>query len=183
MIIEQEAGLALEKSHDFKQKRFSILDSAEAYEILSKGIYQDGIAAVIRELSTNAYDSHVQAEEGVMGEDGEWIVKPIPNRSMLPFDITLPSYMSPIFKIRDYGTGLSEDDIMSTYNTYFFSSKRKTNTQIGSKGLGSKSPYSIVSSFLIISYFNGVKTGYNAVKEDKIPTVIKLQSEPTDEPN
>ena len=40
---------------------FTIRTSAKAFKVLSDNLYSDKITAVIRELSCNAYDSHVQA--------------------------------------------------------------------------------------------------------------------------
>jgi HSP90 family molecular chaperone len=147
MIISHDDSLTIERSEQFKQNAFTIRPSREAFEILSGGLYQDRILAVIRELSTNAYDAHVAAE-----------LNGIKDRSKRPFDVTLPSKLNPIFKIRDYGTGLSESDIFNIYTTYFGSTKQDSNDFIGALGLGSKSPFSIVSSFLVISFFNNIKT-------------------------
>ena len=184
MKLERDENLKLEMSSAFPQANFTINMSPEAFELLSKGIYPDPIKAVIRELSTNATDSHIQAEEGVKKEDGTWLVRPMPHQRKKPFDIVMPTSMSPIFKIRDYGTGLSEEGVMKLYTTYFGSTKQQTNTQTGQKGLGSKSPFALVSSFLVISYFNGVQTVYSALKgEDGFPAIVKMHSNPTQEPN
>ena len=90
------------RSNVKSESTFNIQTSAHAFEILSSGLYTDAITAIVRELSCNAYDSHVAAG----------------NQSK-PFDIHIPSRMEPCFSIRDYGTGLSHEDIIGVYTTYF----------------------------------------------------------------
>ena len=51
----------VERSGVSDEKEFQIRTTAQAFDILSSGIYSDPIMAVIRELSCNAYDSHVEA--------------------------------------------------------------------------------------------------------------------------
>ena len=56
----------IEKSADFEESKFSIEASAKAFFILSDGLYSNKIKAVVRELSTNAYDSHVEDRKSVV---------------------------------------------------------------------------------------------------------------------
>lgn len=145
---------------------FTIKASAKAFSILSSGLYSDKISAIIRELSTNAYDSHVMAG------------------NTKPFDVHLPTIHDKTFYIRDYGTGLSEDDINHIYTTYFESNKTKNNDVVGCLGLGSKSPFSYTDSFNVISYFNGVEYTYQAfINANGIPTITKFGERNTNEPN
>lgn len=146
---------------------FKIEASLKAFEILSSGLYADKIGSIIRELISNAYDSHVQA-----------------NNLETPIEITTPtSWSDSIFKIKDFGTGLSEEDIFTIYTTYFKSTKTESNDYIGCLGLGSKSPFSYTDSFTVESRFNGVLTSYLCYKDDKGPAITKLESNPTDEHN
>ena len=110
----------VEQSHQFKTSSYRIEATAKAFSILSDGLYSNKIKAVIRELSTNAYDSHVSAG--------------CPEK---PFDVNLPTRLEPHFSIRDYGTGLSYDDCFNLYTTYFRSDKTDTNDAVGCLGLGS----------------------------------------------
>lgn len=129
---------------------FTIEASEKAFAILSGGIYSNTKRAVIRELSCNAYDSHKYAGH--------------PER---PFDIVLPTKLTPYFEIRDFGTGMSDDDVRHLYTTYFSSTKTGSNDFIGALGLGSKSPFSYADSFVIISYFDGKANSYLAFKDGK----------------
>ena len=103
----------IERSGNFVESTFKIKANGKAFKILSDGLYSDKIKAIIRELSCNAYDSHIEA-----GTDK-------------PFDVHLPTRFDPTFYIRDYGTGLSKEDVEAIYTTYFESTKTNTNDAIG----------------------------------------------------
>ena len=184
MIVEQDENLKIEQTSDFKRKRFTITSTPDAFRILSKGIYSDPITAVIRELGTNANDGHMLRNNGVKAADGSWFVEPRPGRQHEPFDVNLPSRLNPIFSVRDYGSGLTEDAIFDIYTTYFESTKRDSNDFNGSLGLGSKTPFAIVSSFTVTSFVNGQKTIYSAIiGEDGCPDIVKLATSETEEDN
>ena len=68
---------------------FTIKASAHAFKILSDGLYSDKILAIIRELSCNAYDAHV--DEGTTDK---------------PFLIHLPNSLRRWYSIRDYEVSL-----------------------------------------------------------------------------
>lgn len=155
-------------SHGYQESRkATIKASAHAFNILSSGLYSDKIRAVLRELSTNAYDAHVEA-----------------GKADVPFYVKMPTNLDPTFKIRDYGVGLSHEDAMELYNTYFQSTKNDTNDAIGALGLGSKSPYSYTNVFSVVSYHNGMKRVYNSgLDEEGCPACNFVYEEPTDEVN
>lgn len=145
---------------------FSIKASVQAFEILSSGLYSDKILAIVRELSCNAQDSHV-----------------LNKNTDVPFEIKLPNMLDPTFYVKDFGPGLSHEDVMSLYTTYFDSTKSDSNDFIGALGLGSKSPFSYVSTFNVESRFNGVKTHYICFKNEiGVPSVSVAHQEETDEP-
>jgi hypothetical protein len=145
---------------------FSIKASPIAFEILSSKLYSDPILAIVRELLCNAYD----AQKSVGKED-------------TPIDVTIPTMDNQIFSIRDYGTGLSEEDIYELYTSFFSSSKSTNNDFTGCFGLGSKTPYAYTNSFNVVSFFNGTKYVYICAKKDGYPTIIKALEEATDQPN
>jgi hypothetical protein len=146
---------------------FKIRNSAKAFSILSSGLYANKIRAIIRELSCNAVDSHVAAG--------------VPD---LPFDLHLPSSLAPHFAIRDYGTGLSHDQVLNIYTTYFESTKTDSNDFIGALGLGSKSPFSYTDNFTVTAIQNGKKGIYSAYINDQgVPSVALMMTEDTDEAN
>lgn len=178
------AALKVSSTHDFETAGFNIKASAIAFQVLSSGLYQDKIAAVIRELSTNATDGHKLRELGIRAADGSWEVAPIAGRTKLPFKVQMPSQWDPVFMVRDYGVGLDHQGVMQLYTTYFGSTKSDSNDFTGALGLGSKSPFSMASSFLVMSYYNGTKRTYTAmIGEDGFPTIVKMDEIPTTEEN
>lgn len=157
----------LERSEIFVEKTFQIKANHKAFKILSDGLYSDKIKAIIRELSCNAYDAHVDA-----------------GTQDIPFDIFLPTHFDPTFYIRDYGTGLSKKDVENVYTTYFESTKTETNDVIGCLGLGSKSPFSYVQMFTITSFFNGMQFVYSAfLNESGTPSIVLINESETEEKN
>jgi len=155
------------KSENFVESNYKIDATAKAFAILSDGLYSNKILAVVRELSTNAYDSHVAAG--------------CPERT---FDVHLPTPLDNEFSIRDYGTGLSKEDCMSLYTTYFRSDKTDSNDAVGCLGLGSKSPFAYTDQFMVESFYNGNHMTFSAYKNENDEPVFALLSEQsTDEPN
>ena len=104
------------------------------------GFYSNKELAPIREYSTNARDAHVQAG--------------IPTR---PIEITLPSRLSPELHIRDFGKGLTLEQITDVYFKYWKSTKRDTNDLNGCLGIGAKSAFAYTASYTVISLCNGMK--------------------------
>ena len=146
--------------------QFSIAQTSKMFKILSDSLYSDKVMAVIRELSTNAYDAHVAAG----------------NKS--PFKVTLPTQASPSFIVRDYGTGLSQQDMEELYTTYGASNKNDSNDYVGCLGLGSKSPFAYTKSFTTASYHNGKKYSYiAAMDENGVPSLSLFNISDTNEPN
>ena len=162
-----DTALKVERSGNFQEKGFRIKASRKAFDILSSQIYSDVKLAIVRELSTNAWDAHVEA-----------------GTTAIPFRVHLPNAMEPHFSIRDFGTGLSRDDLESLYTTYFESNKTHSNDFTGCLGIGSKSPFSYTDNFTVISYFEGVKYTYSAFRgEEGFPQIALLGQTKTEEEN
>lgn len=144
---------------------FRIRNSAKAFNILSSGLYANKIKAIVRELSCNAVDSHVAAGKGDV-----------------PFSVHLPNSLEPHFSIRDFGTGLSHDQVTNIYTTYFESTKTASNEFIGALGLGSKSPFSYTDNFTVTAIKDGRKGIYSAfINAEGVPSIALMMSEETDE--
>jgi len=157
----------IEKSSSFQTSNFKIDATAKAFAILSDSLYSNKIKAVVREISTNAYDAHVAAG--------------CPDK---PFYVQIPTKLDTTFAVRDYGTGLSHDDCFGLYTTYFRSDKTDSNKAVGCLGLGSKSPFAYTDQFLVESFYNGTHYVFSSYKGDTGEPVFSLLDEkPTDEPN
>lgn len=154
-------------SGDFETSQFTLKADPKAFAILSDKIYTDSTRAVIRELSTNAWDAHIEA-----------------GTTDTPVDIHLPTRLEAWFCVRDYGTGLSHEDCMTIFTTYFHSTKTDSDDYTGCLGLGSKSPYAVSDSFTVTSFYNGTKRVYTAYKdENDCPQFALISTTDTDEPN
>ena len=146
---------------------FRIRNSAKAFNILSSGLYANKVRAIIRELSCNAVDSHIAAGKGDT-----------------PFETHLPTTLEPFFSIRDFGTGLSHDQVTNIYTTYFESTKTASNEFIGALGLGSKSPFSYTDNFTVTAIKDGRKGIYSAfINGEGVPSIALMGEEETQEPN
>lgn len=142
------------------EQTFNMAATAEAFNILSSSLYSNPKLAIIRELSTNANDAHKQAGK----ED-------------YPFNLHLPTANEPFFNIRDYGDGIPEDLIYNIYTSYFVSTKTDDENQTGCFGLGSKTPFSLVDEYEVISYCEGKKKTYKMSKKNGLPCVEKIAEE------
>ena len=154
---------------DLKETAFGIRpeDTHTILSILRDSMYSDKILAVIREYSTNAVDAHVDA-----GKDN------------VPIEVTLPTRLDPNLKIRDFGEGLSEDDIREIYAMYGCSTKRNTNKAVGQLGLGCKSGFAYGDQFMITSWHKGKKIVYSAyIDETNIGAIAKMSEEDSKEPD
>lgn len=129
-------------------------------------LYSDAEMAIIREYSTNAWDSHVEVG------------------NTQPINIYTPSNLSPFFRVKDYGVGMDLDDIENIYSQYGASTKRGTNEQTGMLGLGCKSALTYTNQFTLVAIKNGVKTSVMISRvEDGTGVMEVLFQKPTDEPN
>ena len=164
MIIEQPKTEVI-CSTAKKTHAFNIQVNDNAFAILSDKLYQDKELAIVREYISNAYDIHVLTG------------------NLVPCEINIPDKINPNFEVRDFGTGLSEEDIHRLFCTYFASNKNETNEQIGGFGLGCKSGFAYSESFSVTSWFNGVKTNYIMTKMGNVPTCITGKSYPSDDPS
>lgn len=116
---------------------------------LSDRIYKDKPGAIVREYSTNAWDSHILAK--------------LPINEL---QVSLPTLNDPVLRIRDFGRGLTSDQIRDLYCILGESDKRGSNDLNGQLGLGCKSGFAYGDSFMVTSWVNGEKTIYNIIKGD-----------------
>ena len=152
----ESAALDIETSGFGSKSQFTIAASPQAFDILTSNIYENKIRAVVREISCNAYDAHVAA--GVTK----------------PFEVHLPTAFEPWFSVRDFGRGLSPEELAEVYTTFFRSTKSDSNEYVGAFGLGSKSPFCLVESFTVISYFDGIKSTYCCYRDTDRSLQISL---------
>ena len=107
MIIAEKTKEKVIQSHDFEQVNCTI-DAEDMRYVASllRNNYSNTQLAVVREISANALDANREANA---------------NR---PIEIKLPTQLNPTFAVRDFGGGLSEQDIFGLYSKYGKSTKR-----------------------------------------------------------
>jgi len=162
MIQEAESN---ELSGSGKIQNFNIELNATVFDMLVSKVYTDKVMAVIREWSTNAIDACIDAK------------KPI------NFEVHLPTILEPYFSVRDYGTGLSNEDVLGLYSTLGASTKRNSNEFNGTFGIGRGAGLAYSTRFQVDSYFNGTKISYVVSTDGGMPAMISLGNHPTTEAN
>jgi hypothetical protein len=170
-MIPEKSTMEIVRSEGFKESKAKIVANAAMLKILRSGIYSDKILATMRETVMNAIDSHVQAGK--------------PND---PIEVTLPSYLDPVFKVKDKGVGLDDygvREILFSYGDPVGDNiKNTSNDFYGCYHIGAKSPWSYVDSFEVIAIKDGVKRIYNAyIDEHDENSIAQIGEENTDEPN
>jgi len=132
---------------------------------LLRDAYSDPITAVLREYSVNAADAHVEAG--------------IPDK---PFEVTLPGRLEPVLKIRDFGHGLTPEQIEGLFCSYGASSKRQSNDYTGCLGIGCKSAFAVTDSFTVTTYHGGRERTYSCyLDESEVGKAALLSDKPSDE--
>ncbi len=166
-MITVQPSIDIEKSAGLVSQAARIKICPEAFMLLSSGLYTNKVMAWIRESYTNAFDAHVAA-----------------GTQHIPIEVHVPTRLEPHFSVKDFGTGLSHEDMMEIYTTYFESTKNTSNLEHGGFGLGSKAGLCYNSSFMVSSRFNGIIRSYTVFfDESNIPSISLMGEQPTDEPN
>ena len=147
-------------------KEFSVSDdSAKIFSFLSDFLYKNKERSVMTELCSNALDAHIMV-----------------GKSDLPIEVFLPTELQKEFRVRDFGPGLSEEQVYQFLTKYGSSSKTQDANAIGGFGIGSKSPAAVTKTWTINSFHNGEKSSYLIHVNDRgIPSINKTMSVPTEE--
>lgn len=135
-------------------------DSAHIMNILRDTLYSDKVLAVLREYSANAWDAHRMVGKGD-----------------IPIKVIIPTHLEPTLIIKDYGPGLSHDDVFQVYTQYGASTKRASNVAVGQLGIGSKSGFAYSDSFTIVSCNGGKRRTYVAILDASEKGLINLLDE------
>ena len=166
MIINQSVGqdfTTMSKGVEFK---ISTEKQAFIIDLLSKNIYKDPISTIIREYTSNAFDSNVAAN----------VEKPI----VVKID---KDNGGEFFSVTDFGLGLSPDMVSNVFTQYGESTKSDDNNQIGGFGIGSKSAFAYSDIFLCNTIFDGIMYNYMITKTSGNPEMILMNQSETKEHN
>lgn len=135
--------------------------------LLSSNLYSDPEQSFIREIVSNAWDSHVEAKT----TDTPVIVRF--NSDSNGYKVT----------IRDFGTGLSPQRFQEVYCNIGSSTKRESNEFIGGFGIGKYSSLACSNTVYITSYYEGKAYIYVMVKSGNSITTNLVMEKPTEEKN
>ena len=155
-------SVGVSESVDYK------IDTANLGHIASilRKAYSDPIRAVVREYGTNAAEAHM-----------------LNGNTTKPFAITLPTSMSPTFKVRDFGPGLGTESFKDLFCSYGGSSKRTSNQFTGCLGIGCKSYGSYSDSCTVTDVHDGVRRIWNCfIDESEVGKASLLSETKTNEP-
>tara|TARA_R110000803_G_scaffold84087_2_gene150242 strand:+ start:1415 stop:3481 length:2067 start_codon:yes stop_codon:yes gene_type:complete len=162
-----------ETSNNFEATaEYSISASAHMLQTLIKSAYTDPLKACIREMISNCIDAHNMSG----------------NKDA--FEVHLPTLLNPQIVFKDFGTGLSIEDVMHNYTKFGHSTKSNLNQTeagapiIGGFGWGCKTPLAVTDTFTVESRFEGVTTGYVCLQNDTGMYEIKrIGSQKSTEPD
>ena len=155
-------------SHDFPTVNCTIDPEDMRYiSSLLRNNYSNTILATIREPYANAVDANKEN-----------------NLSPELIEVKSPTSLDQTFSVRDFGPGLSRDQIFNLYSKFGKSTKRDSNTKLGAFGIGKFAPLSYKDSFTVTSYYNGIKSIYSLyISEENDTKIDEVFSEPTSEHN
>lgn len=166
-MIPAKSEVSVTSNLPGESRRMTIADGALAYIMKSIiDLYSDKELAVIRELSTNAADSHVMAGNSD------------------PIEVTTPGPLSPYLVIADHGVGLSESEVYDLFGSIGASNKRTSNEVNGMMGYGSKSPLTYTNQFTMTATKDG-RTAVVSISrdEDGVGRLTTVTAFDTTEPN
>ena len=169
MIINAEQGKNIKVIGDIKEFKTSIDPKNLEFitTLLSSNLYSDPEQSFIREIVSNAWDSHVEA-----------------GTTDIPVIIKFRKYNDTWeVSIRDFGTGLSPERFQEVYCNIGSSTKRESNDFIGGFGIGKYSSLACSNTVYITSYYEGVSYHYLMVKSGNSITTNLMMQNSTEEKN
>lgn len=174
MKIERTTNAATQINATADAMHVDVAKQQKLLYMLSDKLYANKFKSIIRELASNARDSHDEA--GVTE----------------PFVITAPTHSSPELSVEDFGTGLDYETAKKTILLFLGSTKdyddeatgRLASQSVGGFGIGSKSPRAYTPDYQMTLRKDGVE--YVVVisnDENGMPQSTLLAEIPTDKPN
>lgn len=162
----QEHNNKLETNVEPESQDFSIGDPSVIIAMLRNNMYAYKARTLVQEYLCNARDAMREAGKGN------------------DFEITVPTRLNPVFKVRDYGLGITPERMANVFVRYGASTKRRDNHQTGGFGIGAKSAWSYTDSFTIITFVDGLKRSYVAhIGVNNQGRLDLISTDKTDEPN
>ncbi len=167
-MIPEPTTRSVKVSGEGESSQFGIDLASQVHLVrgLRSYIYTNKVLAVLREYSCNAWDAHQESGQGDR-----------------PIKVVLPTELENSLIIRDYGPGLSPQDMFTVFTQYGASTKRTSNVGVGKFGLGCKSAFSYSESFTVTSYHGGWRRVYHAILDEEDLGRMMLMHEEQLKPN
>ena len=167
MLIKNQKNVDV-SGDEFDGVEASIKDEnlAHIIDLITRQQYRDPIGSIVREVTSNCFDSHIEA-----GVDDPVVIRVNEDEEGV--------YISFI----DVGVGLSPDRVKNVYLSYGSSTKRGSNKEIGGFGLGAKSPLAYQESFYVNTNHDGKHYEYIVHRGVKLPRMELLLTTDTQERN
>lgn len=140
---------------------FTTQSSSKMFKLLITGLYSDKPMSVTREIYSNAFDAHSMS-----------------GKADVPFDVIYPTSLNPTFKVRDYGPGISHEDMLKLYTVLGYSSKEDTNDAVGKWGIGRMTPLAYLDTFSVRSIHKGQQAFYTVQLDAKGAPALHTMSPP-----
>lgn len=144
MKLNSHANALSTNVEEMASQDFGIGDTSVIIDILRNRMYEHKVRTLVQEYICNARDAQREA------------------KATERIQVTVPNMLSPTFKVRDYGLGITPERMQKVFILYGASTKRDSNSQTGGFGIGAKSAWSYTDSFTITTYVDGVKRVYVA---------------------
>lgn len=135
MKIKKSLDPEIKTNSAAKSVNFKIGDEEFIIDTFRNRFYGNPIQTLVQEYICNARDANIDA-----GSTKNIIIK-------------APVKDDPTFKVRDFGSGLSEDKI-EIFTSYGLSTKRNSTLMTGGFGFGGKSAWAYTDNFTIITYID-----------------------------
>lgn len=179
MVSHVDAGTLVSGFEDVDNQLVNVDESL--ISAMTTQQYSDGPYAAMRELVTNAAESHVQAGKA-----------DVPFDVSLDYDPSVPREERVVrFTIRDYGVGMSprfvegyrdESGRPMGYYVVGHSTKRSDENVGGSFGLGAKAVFAVTAVAEVTTYYNGIAYDYLVGLHAGYIRVKRVNQQPSDEP-
>jgi len=154
-------------SHDFQ---ISSDQSAHIFRMLTS--YSDPIASVVREITSNCFDSHERASV-----DRDVVVEMTRGSKLEGTDAEI--------RFKDFGVGLPPDEVKEIFTVLGESTKRETNAEMGAFGIGAKSPFGYIrekdlGGYTVDTWVDGTHWQYFLTEGQEGPQMTELLKESSD---
>lgn len=151
---------------DAATQDFEIGDASVVIAILRNHMYEHKVRTMVQEYICNARDAHREIGRKI------------------DFQVHVPTALVPVFKVRDFGPGISPERMGKIFIKYGSSTKRDNNTQTGGFGIGAKSAWSYTDSFTITTWLDGTQRVYIAhIGVNNQGRLDHISTTPSDQPN